>query len=48
VKHGRGVRLAQKAKDRLFGERFAMNTYLVEESKKIMEGIINQYQEKGY
>src|ERR1019366_4896582 len=33
-------RLAQKAKDRLFGERFAMNPYVVEESKKVMEGII--------
>lgn len=45
---GKDERLAQKAKDRLFGERFAMNPYIVEEAKKFMDGIVSQYQEKGY
>lgn len=41
-------KLAQKAKDRLSEERLAMESYVVEESKKVVDGIIGQYDEKGY
>jgi hypothetical protein len=41
-------KLAQKAKDRLWEERLAMNSYVVEEAKKVVDNIIAGYEEKNY
>jgi len=45
---GKDESLARKAKDRLWAEQLMMEKCLVEESKKVVDGIIARYQEENY
>lgn len=45
---GKDEKLSQKVKDRFRMERFKMNTHILAEAKKVVDGFIARYQEEQY